>query len=66
MNNIREFLFGKKTYLSAMIGVLYLVGVWAGLYEFDERILGAVGLAGLASLRAAVNRSRLGSSGSAD
>ncbi len=56
MNDIKEFLTGKKTYLSAVIGILYLVGVWAGLYEFDERILAAVGLAGLAFLRAALTK----------
>lgn len=54
MNDLKQFLTGKKTYLSAAIGILYLVGVWAGLYDFDERILAVIGFAGLASLRAAV------------
>jgi hypothetical protein len=56
MNDLKLFLSGKKTYLSALIGILYLAGVWAGLYEFDERILAVVGFAGLAALRAAVTR----------
>ena len=54
MNTLQTFLSGKKTYLSALIGLLYLAGVWAGLYEFDETVLGALGLAGLAFLRSGV------------
>ena len=56
MNNIQEFLNGKKTYLSVLIGLAYLAGVWAGAFEFDERVFGAIGLTGLAFLRAGVTK----------
>jgi hypothetical protein len=48
---------GRKTYLAVAIGALYLAGVWAGCWEFDEKILSAVGLGGLAFLRAAMAKS---------
>lgn len=56
MNDLRSALKGKKTYLAVAIGLLYLLGVWAGFWKFDETVLGALGLSGLAFLRAGVGR----------
>jgi hypothetical protein len=57
MNEIKEKLQGKKTYFAVAIGLLYLVGVWAGFWEFREDVLAAVGLGGLAFLRSALGKS---------
>ena len=51
---IKASLQGKKTYLAAGMGVLYIAGVFLGLWEWDERVLGVFGLGGLAFLRMAV------------
>lgn len=56
MEKLSEILKGKKTYLAIAIGLLYLAGVWAGAWVWDERVLAAVGLSGLAFLRAAVKK----------
>lgn len=56
MEKLSEILKGKKTYLAALIGLLYLAGVWAGAWVWDERVLAAVGLSGLAFLRAAAKK----------
>jgi hypothetical protein len=45
---------GKKTYLAVAIGALYMLGVWAELWEYNEVVLGSIGLSGLAFLRAAI------------
>lgn len=56
MNDLQTWLRGKKTYLAAIIGILYLAGAWAGAWEFDQKVLGALGLGGLAFLRAGVQK----------
>jgi len=53
---IRRFLQGKKTYLSISIGLGYLAGVWAGVWEFDGKVLSAVGLSALAFLGTKIER----------
>jgi hypothetical protein len=54
MEPIKNALSGKKTYFAVAIGILYLAGVWLGFWPFDEKILAAFGLSGLAFLRSAV------------
>jgi hypothetical protein len=56
-STLREFLKGRKTYLTIIIGLLYLAGVWAGIYEFDEKVLAVLGLSALAFLRAGLGKS---------
>lgn len=59
MTPLREFrqaLAGKKTYGVVAFGLLYLLGCWAGWFEFDSKVLGAVGLGGLWTLAARVAR----------
>jgi len=59
MNKSIEFLRGKKTYFTVAIGVLYLSGCWLGFYEFDERVLAVLGLAGFAFLRSGIKKVEL-------
>jgi hypothetical protein len=54
IDTIRTSLQGKKTYIAAGMGVIYIAGVFLGLWDWDERVLGVFGLSGLAFLRAAV------------
>lgn len=56
IQRMRAWLAGRKTYGIAAIGILYIVGCWAGWWEYDERVLAALGLGGLAALRAGVSR----------
>jgi hypothetical protein len=51
-----EFLKGKKTYLSAIIGLLYLLGGAAKFWEVDPKFLAAIGMSGLMFLRAAIEK----------
>lgn len=52
--NIQKSLQGKKTYLATGFGLIYLAGVFLGLWEWNETVLAVFGLSGLAFLRAAV------------
>lgn len=52
LDSLKTCLQGKKTYLAVAIGLLYLLGVWAGLWKLDESVLAAVGLGSIAFLRA--------------
>ncbi len=56
MNNsvdlLKAWVVGKRTYLVALVAGLYLVGCWAGVFTFDEKVLAGLGFAGLATLRA--------------
>ena len=56
MNKITELLKGKKTYLSACIGLLYLLGAWMKWWECDPKFLAAIGMSSLMFLRAAVDK----------
>ena len=56
LESAKNFLQGKRTYLAALIAVLYLIGVWAGLWAFDEKVLALLGFGGLAALRSAMNQ----------
>lgn len=51
MDKLKSALSGKKTYFAVGFGVVYLIGVWAGFWPFNQAILDAVGLGGLAFLR---------------
>ena len=53
---LRTFLAGRKTYGIALFGVIYLVGVWAGWWGWDEKVLAAVGLGGMTTLAIRVSR----------
>lgn len=53
LEKARVFLQGKKTYFVTLVGLLYVVGVWAGFWELDEKMLALFGLGGLAFLRSA-------------
>ena len=59
MNNLIEFLKGKKTYFAAAIGLLYLAGVYLGFWSFDEKILAFFGLSALAFLRYGLGKTTL-------
>lgn len=50
----RKYLQGKKTLFCCMTGGLYVLGVWLGFWEWDERVLAMFGLGGLAFLRVAL------------
>lgn len=50
----KKFLQGKKTLFCCVIGGLYVLGVWLGFWEWDERVLAMFGLGGLAFLRVAL------------
>ena len=54
MNKTLEFLQGKKTYFSVAIGILYLAGVYLKFWEFDEKVIIAVGLGSIAALRSSL------------
>jgi hypothetical protein len=56
MNTMIESLRGKKTYLAAAMGAVYVLGALAGLWEWDEKIVALFFAGGLASLRAGVAR----------
>jgi hypothetical protein len=51
---VLEWLDGRKTYLIALIGVLYVFGSTLGWWPCDERVLGLLGFGGLAALRKGV------------
>lgn len=51
---IQKSLQGKKTYIATGFGILYLIGVFLGLWEWSESVLAVFGLSGLAFLRSAV------------
>jgi hypothetical protein len=55
MNQLLESLRGRKTYIAAGMGLLYIVGCAIGLWQWDEKVIAALGLSGLAFLRAGVN-----------
>lgn len=54
--NFSAFLQGKKTYICAAMGLLYLAGAGAGLWQFDSHVLMALGFGGMAALRAAIGK----------
>lgn len=54
IDSLKTQLQGKKTYIAAGMGVLYIAGVFLELWAWDERVLAVFGLSGLAFLRAAV------------
>jgi hypothetical protein len=53
---VRTKLQGKKTYLVAVAGCLYIIGAWAGLWPYDSHVLEILGFGGLAALAARVSR----------
>lgn len=55
MNNLRNYLQGKKTYLTAVLGVITAWVTWLfGEMSTHEAVLATFSAAGLSSLRAAV------------
>jgi hypothetical protein len=54
MTNVITFLRGKKTYFAAAIAALYLAGVYLEFWTFDEKVLAAIGITALATLRSAI------------
>jgi hypothetical protein len=50
--SVWTFLEGKKTYLVAILGGLYLFGGDQGWWQVNEALLGILGFGGLAALRA--------------
>jgi hypothetical protein len=59
MNNLVEFIKGKKTYFAAAIAALYLAGVYLEFWAFDEKVLAAIGITALATLRAAIPKDKV-------
>jgi hypothetical protein len=59
MNNLIEFLKGKKTYYLTLVGLLYIGGAFLGFYELDEKVLTLFGLGFVATFRSAL-KSHLG------
>jgi hypothetical protein len=56
MDKIKAAVSGKKTYLAIAIGGLYLLGCWAGVWQFDEKVLAGVGLSSVAFLRMGITK----------
>lgn len=56
IESFRKALQGKKTYFTLLIGVLYLVGVWAEIFSWDPKVAAALGLTSLWFMRAALSR----------
>ena len=56
MDKLKSALSGKKTYLAVGFGAIYMLGVWLGFWEFNQAILDAVGLGGLAFLRMGITK----------
>lgn len=52
--NFTELLRGKKTYLVAVLAVIYLFGGDQGWWQVNAEIMGIFGAAGLATLRAGI------------
>lgn len=56
MDNFKTFLQGKKTYCTAIVGILYLIGVWAELWPLKAEVLSALGFTGLVFLRSGMKQ----------
>jgi hypothetical protein len=54
LDGFKTFLQGKKTYFVALVAGLYLLGCWAGIFEFDQKVLAGLGFTGLVTLRASL------------
>lgn len=54
ITNIVSWLAGKKTYLVALLAVVYALGVKYWHWPNDPEIWGGLGFTGLATLRAAI------------
>ena len=52
-----DWLDGRKTYLIAMVGVVYVFGSTVGWWPCDERVLGLLGFGGIAALRKGIDKS---------
>lgn len=46
-----QWLDGRKTYLIACVGALYVFGSTLGWWPLDERVMAILGFGGLAALR---------------
>ena len=57
MNAIMEFLDGRKTYVIAAVSIVYLAVCQFTKHEPSTEIMGILGAAGLAALRAGVAKS---------
>jgi hypothetical protein len=64
MNNLIEFLKGKKTYYLTLVGLLYIGGAFLGFYELDEKVLTLFGLGFVATFRSALKSHLPNASGS--
>lgn len=52
--NLKIALEGKKTYILAGLGLLYVVGAWLGLWEMNQQVVDGLGLGALVALRSAL------------
>lgn len=55
MKNFTAALEGKKTYILAGIGLLYVVGGFLKLWEIDWHVVDALGLGSIMALRSAIS-----------
>lgn len=56
LNQLLDWLDGRKTYLIAFLGALYVIGSGMGLWPEDERILSLFGFGAAVALRAGVKK----------
>lgn len=42
MKNILNFIDGKKTLVSSLVGFGYLLGVWYGYFTYDQTVVDAI------------------------
>lgn len=56
---------GKKTYITVAAGLVYVAGCLLGIWDFDERVLAAFGLGGIAFLRKGAADASVSSAGGA-
>lgn len=54
LTTLKTVLEGKKTYILAGLGILYVVGAWLGLWELNQQVVDGLGLGALVALRSAL------------
>lgn len=56
---VLDWLDGRKTYLIATAGAVYLFGSTVGWWPCDDRLLGLLGFGGLAALRRGLDKPKV-------
>lgn len=56
MKEVLEFLDGRKTYIVAALGIIYIFGGDQGWWRLNEAIAGMLGFGGIVTLRAGMKK----------